>query len=502
MSHSSAVLIYPHQLYHPHPASAPDRLHVLIEDTLFFGDARYPARFHKLKLVYHRASMRRYQDEQLAGVPRLYLDYAHNQTSSDAVFRTLKAQGIQVVHVCDPTDDILERRIRRFCAYYELGLVWHESPNFLTTRAQIEAFYATRKRPDDYHQTDFYLFQRKRLGILLDERGKPLGGKWTYDSDNRHKLPAKVAIPPAPPRSAPDDAYVTEARRYVAEHFPHHYGALGDLRYALTLTDARQALHEFLRTRLPAFGTYQDAISQRGDFLFHSVLSAPINAGILSPHEVVQTTLDYAAAHPSVSLASLEGFIRQIVGWREFMRAVYVRVGVRQRNSNYFQQERALSPAWYTGELGIPPVDDAIRKALRTGYAHHIERLMLIGNLMVLCQIHPHEVYRWFMELFIDAYDWVMVPNVYGMSQYADGGFITTKPYISSSNYVLKMSDYPRGAWCDLWDSLYWRFVHLHQEFFFSNPRLSVMLSHLKRLGDEGIRQHYQRAEQFLHTLA
>jgi len=494
-----ATLIFPHQLFAAHPASAAGRLHVLTEDPLFFGDAQYSARFHRLKLAYHRATMQRYA-EALRGQGHAVrvLEYAKQRQAGDAI-RLLHEAGVRLIHACDPVDDMAERRLRRFCAHYDIALIVYESPNFLSTRAQLDSFFATRKRADDYHQTDFYIWQRKRLGLLLDGHGKPIGGKWTYDSENRQKLPAKQALPSEPP--ALTHPAIDEARRYVQQHFPHNPGALEAWPYPLDEAGALALLDAFLAQRLENYGRYQDAISGRGAVLFHSLLSAPLNVGLLTPQQVVARTLDYYEAHPQTSLASVEGFVRQIVGWREFMRAVYVRVGVRQRRSNYWGMGRPLPEAWYTGRLGIPPVDEAIGKALRMAYAHHIERLMLFGNLMLLSDIHPDEVYRWFMELFIDAYDWVMVPNVYGMSQFADGGLITTKPYISSSNYIRKMSDYGAGAWCGVWDGLYWRFVARHADFFRGNPRLAVMLGHLDRLGDAGLAAHRATAEAWLAGL-
>ncbi|MCS6837095.1 MAG: cryptochrome/photolyase family protein [Anaerolineae bacterium] len=494
------AFIYPHQLFQPHPASAPGRLHVLSEDPLFFGDARYPVRFHRLKLAYQRAAMQRYAEAlRQQGYAVCVLEYAEQRQPGDSI-RLLHSMGVRAVIACDPVDNIAERRLRRFCAEYGVVLTLLESPNFLTTQAQIEDFFAARKRTDDYRQTDFYVWQRKRLGLLLDAKGKPLGGQWTYDSDNRHKLPTAQPIPPDPSNYA--HPTIDEARLYVRQHFPNHPGALDAWPYPIDSAGAMKALDAFLEQRLTHYGRYQDAISPRGDVLFHSLLSAPLNVGLLSPQQVVARTLEHYEANPHTPLASVEGFLRQVVGWREFMRAVYVRIGTRQRRSNFWAAGRPLSEAWYSASLGMPPVDDAIRKVLRLAYAHHIERLMLLGNLMLLSDIHPDEVYRWFMELFIDAYDWVMVPNVYGMSQFADGGLITTKPYISSSNYVRKMSDYSSGDWCAIWDSLYWRFVARHADFFRSNPRLAVMMSHLDRLGEDGIAAHRARAEAWLNALA
>lgn len=484
------TLIYPHQLFQAHPAVAPDRDVLLVEDPLFFYDRHYPTRFHQIKLVLHRASMKRYAAETLVHHATRYVDYA--DATTHVLLRRLAQSGVRVIHVVDPVDFMVEKRLRHEAAANDIALVWYDTPNFLTTPADTATYYTNRKR---YFQTDFYVWQRKRLGILLDGT-KPLGGRWTYDSDNRHRLAAAVDVPPAP--AIYHNSYVEEARAYVHQHFGDHYGSSEDFIYPTSHAEAEARLDDFLQHKLSQFGPYQDAITQRVPFVFHSLISSSLNSGLLSPVQVVQRTLDFYEAHPHTPLASVEGFLRQIIGWREFMRVIYVREGVRQRNSNFWKQTRTLDERWYTGTLGIPPVDHAIHKALKYAYAHHIERLMLLGNFMLLNEIHPDEVYRWFMEMFIDAYDWVMVPNVYGMSQYADGGLITTKPYLSSSNYVRKMSDYKAGDWNQNWDSLYWRFIAKHESFFRSNPRLSVMVSHLDKMGDDQRAVHDQQAESFL----
>ena len=184
----------------------------------------------------------------------------------------------------------------------------------------------------------------------------------------------------------------------------------------------------------------------------HSLLSPLINSGLINPIYAIKKILDYYKKN-NIRLNSCEGLIRQIIGWREFIRGVYVSKGVEERTKNFWNFQRSIPKSFYNGTTGIIPVDDTIKKINSTGYANHIERLMIIGNFMLLCEFDPNEVYQWFMELFIDSYDWVMVPNVYGMSQFIDGGLMSTKPYISSSNYILKMSNYKKDKWCEIWDT-------------------------------------------------
>ena len=247
----------------------------------------------------------------------------------------------------------------------------------------------------------------------------------------------------------------------MKDHFPDAYGNVIPFFWPVTFGDANRLFEDFLVNRLAFFGRYEDAIHRNEPVLFHSVLSPLLNIGLLTPENVVAATLAYAKDH-EVPIESLEGFIRQIIGWREFIRAVYLLAGKKEQASNILKQTHPVPHCFWDASTGIEPVDTTIRRVLATAYCHHIERLMVLGNIMLLAGFHPGRVYDWFFELFIDAYDWVMVPNVYGMSQFADGGMMSSKPYISGSRYILKMSDYQKGPWGELWDALYWRFLYVH----------------------------------------
>ena len=290
------------------------------------------------------------------------------------------------------------------------------------------------------------------------------------------------------------------AKKYIASNFDKNIGECQDFNYPITHDQAKEALDNFLLTRMPLFGDYEDAIAKKETFLFHSVLTPALNIGLLTPSQVIGRTMELHEKH-HFPLNCLEGFIRQVIGWREFMRGIYEFEGVFERTNNHFNHRRKIPASFYNGTTGIVPIDTTIKKVLKTGYCHHIERLMLLGNFMLLCEFDPDEIYRGFMELFIDSYDWVMVPNVYGMTQYADGGLITTKPYISSSNYVLKMSDYKKGDWCKFWDGLYWRFVDKHQVEFSQNHRMGFVTNLLKRIKPETLETHLKNADQFLQAL-
>jgi deoxyribodipyrimidine photolyase-related protein len=243
------------------------------------------------------------------------------------------------------------------------------------------------------------------------------------------------------------------------------------------------------------FGPYEDAIVKKEIVLHHSVLTPMLNVGLISPREVIDFTLQFASAN-EVPMNSLEGFIRQVLGWREYIRMVYEWKGRIERTRNYWGFNKKIPMAFWMGTTGIEPLDDTIRKVRETGYCHHIERLMVVGNYMLLNEFDPDEVYRWFMELFIDAYDWVMVPNVYGMSQFADGGLMATKPYISGSNYIMKMSNYPKGAWQAKWDALFWRFMDKHRAFFLRNPRLGMLIKMYDKMPKEKQLEIWRLAEE------
>jgi deoxyribodipyrimidine photolyase-related protein len=332
------------------------------------------------------------------------------------------------------------------------------------------------------------------------EGKKPLGGKWSFDAENRLKFPKNKK---APYIQHPDaDIYWNEALEYTQKYFGENYGELKQMPlYPHTHEAAQRWLQEFLETRLWEFGAYEDAMVEKEHFLHHSLLTPMLNSGLLTPQEVLDKTLEYAAQNPDLPLNSLEGFIRQIMGWREFIRAVYELKGSEERTRNYWGFKRKIPKSFYDGTTGIGPLDTVIRKVLKTGYCHHIERLMVLGNFMLLCEFDPDEVYKWFMELFIDAYDWVMVPNVYGMSQFADGGLMATKPYISGSSYLMKMSDFKKGEWQEIWDALFWRFMHVHRDFFLQNPRLGMLVHSFDKMTEEKRSGLLQRAENYLNII-
>jgi deoxyribodipyrimidine photolyase-related protein len=485
----SATLVFPHQLFRHHPAISKEREIFLVEEPFFFHGVQASLKLHKKKLMLHRASMQAYKKKLESRRYRVhYIDFKND------LFQSLREERIGDIWFSDPVDRWLESNLKREAL--KSGMAIHRLPafGFLTAEDWLFSFF---KESRHLSMTHFYIAQRKRLNVLVNG-DRPMGGKWSFDPENRKKIPKGLDIPAGPfPKSNP---FVDEAKTYVEKHFPTHPGSVEDFFYPVTHEEAERWLQNFLEMKLAFFGEYQDAMLKEEPFLFHSLLTPTLNIGLLTPDQIIQETLAYGEAN-AVPLNALEGFVRQIIGWREFMRAVYLLKGEEERATNFFHHTRRLPKSFYDGTTGLEPVDAVIHRLVQHAYAHHIERLMVLGNIMLLCEIDPDEVYRWFMELFIDAYDWVMVPNVYGMSQHADGGLITTKPYISSSNYLRKMSDFSKGEWCSVWDGLYWRFIYKHKEFFKKNPRMKVMTGQLDRMGKEKIMEHLTVAEKFLAGL-
>jgi deoxyribodipyrimidine photolyase-related protein len=481
-------VVFPHQLYADVSPLQSSAEVVLVEDHLFF--LQYP--FHQQKLLLHRASMRYYQ-QYLAqqGLRARYVPLAEADLAT--LFAQWRQQGVTEVHYIDTTDYLLERRLQRHASRNKLPLLRSESPNFLNTTAELRGYAGEKK----LLMAHFYTRQRKLRQVLV-ENGEPVGGKWSFDDENRKRIPKGLVLPNT--YAPTNHAFVAEARAYVTRHFAKNPGNTDTFSYATTHEEAAETLEHFLHHRLHHFGAYEDAILQNESVLFHSVLTPALNIGLLSPGQIVSRTLDFARQH-RVPLNSLEGFIRQVMGWREFMRMVYLHRGVPLRTQPYFGFTRKIPGSFYNASTGITPIDRTIHKVLQTGYCHHIERLMVLGNFMLLCEFDPHEVYRWFMELFIDAYDWVMVPNVYGMSQYADGGLMTTKPYVSGSNYILKMSDYTKGPWCEIWDALYWRFIWNNREAFGRNPRMSMVVNLVQKMDAQKRERHLATANHYLQSL-
>lgn len=491
---SSVNFIFPHQLFKHNELFDFDGEYYLIEENLFFTQYN----FHQQKICFHRATMKCYQHYlQVKGFKVNYIEANEQNADVRQLISFLATQKVSQINLVDTVDDWLLSRVKSAAAKLKIKLQLLKTPMYLNTEADLAKFFNPDKKT--YFQTAFYKQQRIAKKILVQGLNEPIGGKWSFDEENRKKFPKGKAVVKLNLSKPNEDT--KEAISYTKAHFGNNIGLLNDdFFYPTDFEASEKWLEDFLHNRFAEFGDYEDAIIKSEMLLNHSLLTPMLNVGILTPHQVINAALIHANKHQT-PINSVEGFTRQIIGWREFIRGVYITKGAQERTKNFWGFTRKLPQSFYDGSTGIVPFDETIKKVLKTGYCHHIERLMVLGNFMLLCEIHPDDVYQWFMELFIDAYDWVMVPNVYGMSQFADGGIFATKPYISGSNYLMKMSDYPKGKWQEVWDALFWRFIDKQRDFFLKNPRLGMLIRTYDKWSEDKKANVHQIAEAFLAGL-
>jgi deoxyribodipyrimidine photolyase-related protein len=514
------TLILGNQLHRDWLEPSPLRLEpgssVLMVEDLGIASAY---RYHRLRLLHTFVAMRAFAGRLRQHGQRLR--YGELAESRQRPFWDRLQQ--ELVAACPDAQPLLrlsavpdrgfQAALERFCAERAVRLEILPSPAFLEAEAQSRAWFSGRRRP---LMKTFYERQRRRLGLLLAADGGPLGGRWSYDRDNRRRLPRGYRESPLPTVAvSPADGAV---RSQIERFFAANPGELGPLFIPWDQAGADAWLDWFLTQRLAGFGPYEDALSSRYDTLQHSLLSPLLNIGLLTPQRVVERTLAVAEARgialdPELAdrpdadpvgplpIASLEGFLRQVIGWREFVRGIDLVHGEAQAAANHWNHQRCLAPCWEDGSTGLPPLDRAIERVNRLAYTHHIERLMVISCLMLLCEIHPREAHRWFMERYLDSYEWVMGPNVYGMGLMSDGGIFATKPYLCGSNYILKMGEDRRGPWCEIWDGLYWRFIDRHRRFFAAHPRLAMAVRTLERLDPRRHQALQDAAEAFLERV-
>ncbi len=419
----SILLILPHQLYDKKFLPKDIKDIIIWEHPHYFKKYKY----NKKKLVLHRASM------------KYYYDYLKDNNYNVHYLEFIKKPTINNYQVFDPIDKIkLPNR-------YNLL----ESPNFLLTKEHYSKFNSQRKSKRVIFN-NFYMWSKKELDIYPKLK--------SMDKMNREIFKSNIKIPSIPKLSKDDKHYIKEAITYINKNFPNNYGNTEVFSYPITHKTADKWLTHFIKYKFKKFGPYQDFINKDNFTMFHSVLSSSINIGLINPIDIINKIEKIKSQIP---INSFEGYIRQLF-WREYQRYCYGYSGI-SFNKNYFGNKKKLTKDWYKGTLGIDPVDDLIKSGFDTGYIHHIGRLMVIGNFMNLSEIHPKEGFRWFMEFAIDSYEWVMHQNVYEMVFFVTGGQTMTRPYISSSNYILKMSNYSKGEWSKEWDQLYHHFLGKHR---------------------------------------
>lgn len=417
--------ILPHQLFHLNqlPFKQNETKIILWEHPDFF--TKY--NFNKKKLILHRASMQYYKDQLIKKkYDVIYIEFDTNH------------KVIKDASMWDPINDMDDFK----------NTTKIESPNFLVDKAFLQSIYEGKNSKSSMSFTSYFY---PRVKEQIDY----LKGIQSKDTKNR-KVPNQKEIkriPKLPKLSPKSTLYIQEAIQYVNKHFPNNYGNTNNFQFPISHKDAHKWCKHFIKLRLKKFGDFQDAIIQDQSFMYHSVLSSSINIGLINPSDII-TMLQKMKARSSVKINNLEGYVRQLI-WREFQRYCYIYLKDDLKNKNRFELNTKMNKDWYDGTTGIPPLDDTIKKAFDTGYLHHIERLMIMGNLMLLHKINKEDGFNWFMEFAIDSYEWVMYQNVYDMVFYSTGGKTSYKPYVSSSKYILRMSNYEKGEWCKVWDKLY-----------------------------------------------
>jgi deoxyribodipyrimidine photolyase-related protein len=449
---------------------------------------------HKVRTAVFLSAMRHFaQDLQQAGwqVHYLALGTHPHESLAQAWVAQLKELKPQCVLACEPGDWRVEQALLHTCKVAKCALQLLADTHFMISRTDFAQWAGAK--PKQLRMEMFYRHMRKSTGVLIDG-DEPVGGQWNYDAENRESFgrqgPQELT---APPQFEPD-AITQAVLEDVEKHFGNHPGTLENFHWPVTRKDALRALKAFVAERLPRFGQYQDAMWTDEPFLFHSLVSSALNLRLLDPREVIDAALkSYAAG--KVELAAVEGFIRQILGWREFMRGVYWLDMPCMREANHYQCTTKL-PGWYwTGQTQMHCMRQAIGQTLQHGYAHHIQRLMVTGNFALIAGLVPQEVCDWYLAVYVDAVEWAELPNTAGMALYANGGRFTTKPYAASGAYIKRMSNYCSGCRykpeiksgpnaCPM-TVFYWDFLMRHEDELKRNQRAMLMMKNLARMDEE-----------------
>ena len=447
---------------------------------------------HKLKLILFLSSMRSYADELKKN--KFNINYSDLNKDFKIPYekkleKFIEKNKIKQINSFEIEDKFFEKKI--FSLTKKLKINWNiiPSPMFINSRDDFKQYLAKTKKP---FMANFYKIARNKTDILID-KGKPKGGKWSFDEDNRKKLPSSIKIPAM--LTANETPHTKKLKKEIDKLFPNHPGKVDNFWIPTTYSDAIKWLDHFISKKFNLFGDYEDAVDTNNNFLFHSALSPLINLGLITPEIIIDRI---RKVENKTKINSYEGYVRQIIGWREFIRGIYQNYDKKLEESNFFKHKNSLTKSWYDGSTGLIPLDHSIQNAEKYGYTHHIERLMILCNIMNLCEIEPKQVYNWFMEMFVDSSDWVMSPNVFGMGLFSDGGIFSTKPYICGSSYFMKMMNFKRGPWNDIMDGLYWRFINKNRKFFQTNPRLNMMIVIFDKMKDERKNNIIKKANQFI----
>jgi deoxyribodipyrimidine photolyase-related protein len=465
-------------------------------------------RHHKQKLVLVLSAMRHFAESLRA--EGMHMDYVQLDDKGNSgsftgeLGRALSRHHVDRIVVTQPGEWRVWEMMQTWGEEFDTPVELREDDRFLCSRAEFAHWAKGNK---SFRLEYFYRHMRRKTGWLMTG-DKPEGGRWNYDEENRKKLPRNFQTPPA--RRFVPDAITREVMTLVRNRFADHFGQLESFDWAVTREDALQALQHFITHCLPQFGEYQDAMKTGQDFLFHSALSPYINIGLLNPQEVCEAAL--AAYHQGLApLSAVEGFVRQILGWREYVRGVYWMKMPDYARTNFLNAERPLPDFYWTGETDMKCLREVVEATRRNAYAHHIQRLMITGNFALLTGVAPAQVEEWYLSVYADAFEWVELPNTHGMALHADGGLLGSKPYASSGAYIDRMSDYCAGCAYDPktrlgtracpFNYLYWYFLIVNEARLKPNPRMALPYRLLARMAANRRQQITRQAEEFLARL-
>lgn len=472
----------------------PARTRILMAEVA--GEASY-APHHAKKLAFVLAAMR-HRAEALRNdgftVDYVTLDDPDNSgTLSGELARALRRHGHLPLRITEPGEWRVKTEIDAWASAAEVDLTWIEDDRFLCSMAEFQRWAQGRKGLRMEH---FYRVMRRRHDLLM-EAGEPAGGRWNFDSENREPLPPPLAREPiAPPMRFRPDADTEAVIDLIRRTFPDAFGDLEPFWFAVTPAQAKRAFSHFLRKSLPAFGDHQDAMASGEDFLYHAVISLYLNVGLLDPLACCRAA-EEAWRDGSAALNAVEGFIRQILGWREFIRGVYWLAMPDYAERNALGADLPLPDFYWSGQTGMRCVAETVDGIRRNAYAHHIQRLMVTGNFALLAGLEPKAVCHWYLGVFADAFEWVELPNTLGMALHGDGGVFASKPYAASGRYIDRMSDYCQGCRYDPTDAtgeqacpfnyLYWDFIVRHRQRFEKHPRMAMVYRNLSRQKPERV---------------
>ncbi|MGH0001498.1 cryptochrome/photolyase family protein [Pseudovibrio ascidiaceicola] len=481
------------------------------EDVILLAEVREEAtyvRHHKKKIAFLFSAMRHFAEAlRSLGHRVVYVNYDSPENTGSLfgeVLRLMAAETVSELIVTKPGEYRLLDEMESWQERLDMPVELREDDRFLCSAEGFQEWASGRKSL----RLEYFYREMRRDHAILMEGDKPLGGQWNYDHDNRKKAPKELDIPA--PFSVEPDGITKEVLALVAEQVPEHFGDLQPFSLAVTREDALKALDQFVAERLGKFGDYQDAMVQGEPWMFHSHISFYLNCGLLLPLECVRAA-ERAYFDGTAPLNSVEGFIRQIVGWREFIRGIYWLSMPDYAGLNYFEASRNLPEFYWTGETQMNCLHRCIVETKANAYAHHIQRLMVIGNFSLLAGLAPKQVSEWYLAVYADAYEWVELPNVNGMILFADGGLFASKPYAASGAYINRMSNYcehcsyshatKTGEKACPFNYLYWNFLHQNEEKLRGNPRVSMIYRSWDKMSDSKKNEIRSDSRRFLAQL-